>query len=388
MPWDSAEDEPLIEQHAQAPDNLSSKGAGIDSSARRALNIEEWTDRVMILRNIAIVFLAVMLFQIPFELLYAAFSQKCSNTIAKLFSISCYLFCIQKFKVIGGKLAVRLNNAQAHVSSEAAADSLIYKVFWIYFVQSYIGVFYHAFVLQDFKLLRQTLIDRMLVAQVINNVMESLVPYVSYLYASRRTYNSERKEKKANGEKVTEYSTSRVEKEFLKPRYITNIADNQHEGLFDDYLELALQFGIVVMFASFFPLVAVLALLNNLVEIRSDSFKLLKMMKRPVPHVVGSIGAWLHIFQYLSGAAIVSNCFLLLLMFDKDGEWRMDPGLVGVLVLEHALLAARFGLSWFVPEVPAWVKAKRRKRRRMQEGYSLHVLRSISKKMLSSKQSI
>jgi anoctamin-10 len=55
--------------------------------------------------------------------------------------------------------------------------------------------------------------------------------------------------------------------------------------------------------------------------------------------------------QYLSGAAIVSNCFLLLLMFDKDGEWRMDPGLVGVLVLEHALLAARFGLSWFVPEV-------------------------------------
>lgn len=39
-------------------------------------------------------------------------------------------------------------------------------MFWIYFVQSYIGVFYHAFVLQDFKLLRQSLIDRMLVAQV------------------------------------------------------------------------------------------------------------------------------------------------------------------------------------------------------------------------------
>lgn len=35
------------------------------------------------------------------------------------------------------------------------------------------------------------------------------------------------------GEKVTDYSTSRVEKEYLKPRYITNIADDQHEGLFD-----------------------------------------------------------------------------------------------------------------------------------------------------------
>lgn len=387
MPWDNIEeDEPLIEQQAQTPE--PGKGVGIDPSARKALNKEEWMDRLMIVRNSAVVFLAVMLFQIPFELMYAALNQQATSTMAKLFLISLYLFCIQKFKVIGGKLAVRLNNRQAHVSSEAAADSLIYKVFWIYFVQSYIGVFYHAFVLQDFKLLRQTLIDRMLVAQVINNVMESLVPYVSYLTASTRTYNSEKKEKEAKGEKVTDYSASRSEKEFLKPRYITNIADDQLEGLFDDYLELALQFGIVVMFASLFPLVAVLALLNNLIEIRSDSFKLLEMMKRPVPHVVGSIGAWLHIFQYLSGAAIVSNCFLLLLMFDKDGEWRMDPGLAGVLVLEHALLAARFGLAWLVPEVPAWVKAKRQKRRRMQEGYSLHVLRSISNKMLSSRQSM
>ena len=33
-------------------------------------------------------------------------------------------------------------------------------------------------------------------------------------------------------------------------------------------------------------------------------------------------------------------------------------------------------------QVPAWVKAKRRKRRRMQEDYSLHVLRTISNKIL------
>ena len=41
----------------------------------------------------------------------------------------------------------------------------------------------------------------------------------------------------------------------------------------------------------------------------------------------------------------------------------MDPGLAGVLVLEHALLAARFGLSWFVPEVSIylnWMKTFRK----------------------------
>lgn len=64
--------------------------------------------------------------------------------------------------------------------------------------------------------------------------------------------------------------------------------------------------------------------------------------------------------QYLGGAAIVSNCILLIFMYDKGGKWRMDPGLAGVLILEHALLAARFGLSWFVPEVgPIFLKSLR-----------------------------
>jgi len=91
MPWDSLEEEPLIEQHAQAPEGLfSGKGVGIDSSTRRALNKEDWIDRLMIVRNIAVVFLAVMFFQIPFDLLYAAFSRQSTSTIAKYVTISCW----------------------------------------------------------------------------------------------------------------------------------------------------------------------------------------------------------------------------------------------------------------------------------------------------------
>lgn len=48
--------------------------------------------------------------------------------VSRFVSIAGYLYCITKYKAMGCKLAVRLNNAQAHVSSEAAADSLIYKV--------------------------------------------------------------------------------------------------------------------------------------------------------------------------------------------------------------------------------------------------------------------
>lgn len=50
---------------------------------------------------------------------------------------------------------------------------------------------------------------------------------------------------------------------------------------YEDYLELYIQFGYVVLFAAVSPLTALLALLNNILEIRIDAFKvLLTYLKR------------------------------------------------------------------------------------------------------------
>lgn len=38
---------------------------------------------------------------------------------------------------------------------------------------------------------------------------------------------------------------------------------------------------------------------NNVTEIRTDALKLLVMMKRPIPRVAATIGAWLNIFQVI-----------------------------------------------------------------------------------------
>ncbi len=47
--------------------------------------------------------------------------------------------------------------------------------------------------------------------------------------------------------------------------------------------EMIIQLGYVNLFAAAFPFMAALALLNNLLEIRVDAYKLLKLTKRP-PH--------------------------------------------------------------------------------------------------------
>ena len=53
-----------------------------------------------------------------------------------------------------------------------------------------------------------------------------------------------------------------------------------------------IQFGYVTLFSSAFPLAAMCAFLNNLVEIRSDAFKLCCVFQRPFGQRVQSIGVW------------------------------------------------------------------------------------------------
>lgn len=48
----------------------------------------------------------------------------------------------------------------------------------------------------------------------------------------------------------------------------------KYDGTFSDHLEMLVQMGYVVLFSAAFPLAGLCALANNLLEIRSDAFKL------------------------------------------------------------------------------------------------------------------
>lgn len=52
------------------------------------------------------------------------------------------------------------------------------------------------------------------------------------------------------------------------------------------------QFGYVLLFSPSFPLAALFALLNNILEMRVDAFKLCNNVQRPFGRFVKDIGAW------------------------------------------------------------------------------------------------
>ncbi|KAE8792279.1 Anoctamin-like protein [Hordeum vulgare] len=90
--------------------------------------------------------------------------------------------------------------------------------------------------------------------KVLENLIENSIPYLKYSYKKYSVVRKKRQERESPSRKSVRLST-RVEKEYLKLSYTANIGAELEDGLFDDFLEQALQFGMIMMFACAFPLI-------------------------------------------------------------------------------------------------------------------------------------
>lgn len=87
---------------------------------------------------------------------------------------------------------------------------------------------------------------------------------------------------------------------------------------------MLVQMGYVVLFSSAFPLAGLCALANNLLEIRSDAFKLAHVHQRPFGQRVANIGTWQNALGALGLAAVIVNSALIGLSGQVSRLW---PGL-------------------------------------------------------------
>lgn len=132
----------------------------------------------------------------------------------------------------------------------------------------------------------------------------------------------------------------------------------KYEDTFQDYQEMFVQFGYVVLFSSAFPLAALCALVNNLIEIRSDAFKLCTGLQRPFGRRVESIGQWQKVMEAMGVLAIVVNCYLIgqCGQLQRLFPWLSpEAAIVSVVVLEHLALLVKYLIHVAIPDIPGWV---------------------------------
>lgn len=82
---------------------------------------------------------------------------------------------------------------------------------------------------------------------------------------------------------------------------------SEYHTTYHDYLQIYIQFGYVTLFSSVVPMAALIALVNNVIEIRLDIFKLQKFYKRPFAERAKDIGSWQLAFEAMALISIISN---------------------------------------------------------------------------------
>ncbi|XP_023556519.1 anoctamin-10 [Octodon degus] len=234
-----------------------------------------------------------------------------------------------------------------HRLESAYQNHLVLKVLVFNFLNCFASLFYIAFVLKDMKLLGQSLATLLITSQVINQVLESLLPY----WLQKKHNVKVRRKVQALRVHI---DAALYEQVILEKEMATYL------GTFDDFLELFLQFGYVSLFSCVYPLAAAFAVLNNFTEVSSDALKMCRVFKRPFSEPSASIGVWQLAFETMSVISVVTNCALIGMSPQVNAvfpESKTDLVLI-VVAVEHALLALKFILAFAIPDKPRHIQMK------------------------------
>lgn len=138
--------------------------------------------------------------------------------------------------------------------------------------------------------------------QVINAVVENLVPFVKKTY--NKIVSRTQKSKKRFSVVTLTLTHTQWEEDYSLLKW-------ESQFIYKEHLELVIQFGFVMLFIVAFPLSPLLALINNVFEMRLDAKKYLLYFRRPVPKRVKDIGHWNHILQMICRMSVITNAILI-----------------------------------------------------------------------------
>uniref|UniRef100_K7FFN9 Anoctamin n=1 Tax=Pelodiscus sinensis TaxID=13735 RepID=K7FFN9_PELSI len=87
-------------------------------------------------------------------------------------------------------------------------------------------------------------------------------------------------------------------------------------SLFDEFLEMMIQYSFTTIFVAAFPLAPLLAFFNNCIEIPLDNYKMVWLQRRMVPRRANDIGIWLQVLEAIGILAVIGNGLVIAITSD------------------------------------------------------------------------
>ncbi|XP_068964038.1 anoctamin-9 isoform X2 [Petaurus breviceps papuanus] len=128
--------------------------------------------------------------------------------------------------------------------------------------------------------------------QTLSNCVEYLSPWLTYRI-----------------QKLREWPQGRSLPDPSLEEWLKNYSLNEVNvfSLFDEFMEMMIQYGFTTIFVAAFPLAPLLAFFSNLIEIRLDAIKMVRLQRRLVPRKANDIGTWLQVLEAIGLLAVIAN---------------------------------------------------------------------------------
>ncbi|NWV03665.1 ANO9 protein, partial [Ptilonorhynchus violaceus] len=149
----------------------------------------------------------------------------------------------------------------------------------------------------------------MVLKQTISNIMEYLIPWVSHRLRKKHRHPKKRSVMLGEEEEAEDP---------CKRQWLNNYELNEVNvfSLFNEFLEMVIQYSFTTIFVAAFPLAPLLAFFNNIVEIHMDAIKMMRLHRRMVPRKANDIGIWLQVLEAIGILAVIGNGLVIAITSD------------------------------------------------------------------------
>ncbi len=130
----------------------------------------------------------------------------------------------------------------------------------------------------------------------------------------------------------------------------------------EGFNELIIEFGWICLFPPAFPAAALIAILSNAIQFKTEKDAILKFAKRCEPRSALDIGKWLDYFEFISTMGIINGAGLIifasqkLTYFDDDGTRSWDDLVVSIFMIENVLIFFKVLLAAVIPDKGDWIE--------------------------------
>jgi len=295
---------------------------------------------------------------------------------------------IQVLNKIYRTIAYSMTDWENHRTDTEFNNSLLIKLFLFQFVNSYTSLYYIAFFKKELPLWGDdSLRDRCSYIEDQNRLgdshgcpyeltlqlatilatkialgpaLDAVLPWLQYKISFLRGLKKVPTSSSALLDKdlISGLAASQDKGKEKLPKYEREFCLGDYPGTIDDYSEMVIQYGYVTLFAASFPLAPLLALICDLIELRSDAFKFVTATNKPFYQGADGIGGWQYVLEVMGVIAVITNC--LLIGYSYNSVYlifgQVYPTLVVIVVLEHILLFLKFVIAVAIPDIPHYVR--------------------------------